>query len=126
MKAKLKTTFESHGRYVVGHVEDAEMYEKVKKGTSKWDETAYPRITHIRIPKEVFERLVELDARVVDFATRAELETLREFKAYFDDLYGKGLEVANFHENGELEPFDNFYESALAVVSDKFKEAPHG
>lgn len=61
MKAKLKTTFERHGEYVVGHIEDVEMYKKVKKGTAKWEETAYPRITHIRIPKEVFERLLELD-----------------------------------------------------------------
>ena len=35
-----------------------------------------------------------------------------EFKDYFDDLYGKGLEIANWHLNGELEPFDSFYESA--------------
>lgn len=36
-----------------------------------------------------------------------------KFKEYFDELYGEGLEVANWHLNGELEPFDNFYESAL-------------
>ena len=36
-----------------------------------------------------------------------------KFKAYFDDLYGQGLEIANWHQNGDLEPFDNFYESAL-------------
>ena len=35
------------------------------------------------------------------------------FKKYFDDLYGEGLEVANWHLNGDLEPFDNFYENAL-------------
>ena len=35
------------------------------------------------------------------------------FKKYFDELYGEGLEVANWHLNGDLEPFDNFYESAL-------------
>lgn len=35
------------------------------------------------------------------------------FKKYFDKLYGEGLEVANWHLNGDLEPFDNFYESAL-------------
>lgn len=34
------------------------------------------------------------------------------FKDYFDDLYGEGLEIANWHLNGELEPFDSFYESA--------------
>lgn len=35
-----------------------------------------------------------------------------KFKEYFDEMYGKGLEIANWHLNGELEPFDNFYESA--------------
>ena len=31
----------------------------------------------------------------------------------FDELYGKGLDVENWHLNGELEPFDNFYDAAL-------------
>lgn len=35
------------------------------------------------------------------------------FKKYFDELYGESLEVANWHKNGDLEPFDSFYESAL-------------
>lgn len=35
-----------------------------------------------------------------------------KFKKYFDELYGQGLEVANWHQNGDLEPFDSFYESA--------------
>ena len=41
-----------------------------------------------------------------------EIKALLAFKNYFSDLYGHGLEVANWHQNGELEPFDNFYESA--------------
>lgn len=63
MKAKLKTTFERYGKYVVGHIEDVEMYKDVKSGKKKWEATAYPRITHIRIPKDVFERLLELDRK---------------------------------------------------------------
>lgn len=43
----------------------------------------------------------------------AENERLRAFKQYFDDLYGTYLYVDGWHENGALEPFDNFYESAL-------------
>ncbi len=35
------------------------------------------------------------------------------FKEYFDALYGEGLEVENYHLNGDTEPFDNFYESAI-------------
>lgn len=42
-----------------------------------------------------------------------ELIRLRRFKEYWDELYGKGLEVANWHMNGELEDLDNFYDSAM-------------
>ena len=49
---------------------------------------------------------------------KAEIEKLNKFKSYFDDLYGKGLEVANWHLNGSTEPFDNFYESALGEIED--------
>lgn len=42
-----------------------------------------------------------------------ELIRLRRFKEYWDELYSKGLEIANWHMNGELESFDNFYDSAM-------------
>lgn len=42
-----------------------------------------------------------------------ELEDYKSFKRYWDELYGKGLGISNWHENGETEPFDNFYDSAL-------------
>lgn len=45
--------------------------------------------------------------------TVEECEESVQFKKYFDELYGQGLEVANWHQNGETEPFDTFYESAL-------------
>ena len=44
---------------------------------------------------------------------RAKIERLEKFKYYFDDLYGQGYEIANWHMNGDLEPFDNFYDSAI-------------
>lgn len=66
MKANLKTTFERYGECVVGHIEDAEMYEDVKNGERMWKEHVYQKITHVRIPKEVFERLLELDRRSTD------------------------------------------------------------
>ena len=44
---------------------------------------------------------------------QAEIERLKRFKYYFDDLYGMGLEIAEWHQNGMLEPFDNFYDSAV-------------
>lgn len=40
------------------------------------------------------------------------LEELMNFKQYFSELYGQGLEIVNWHLNGDTEPFDNFYDSA--------------
>lgn len=50
-----------------------------------------------------------------------ELQALTAFKAYFDGLYGDGLDVANYHLNGATEPFDNFYDSAMEEY-DKAKQ----
>lgn len=50
------------------------------------------------------------------------LKALYAFKSYFDDLYGTGLGVANWHMNGEMEPFDNFYESAI----EEYENAQNG
>lgn len=52
----------------------------------------------------------ERDRRIAEL--EIELKGLREFKEYFDDLYGTGLEIAGWHLNGELESFDSFYEEA--------------
>ena len=41
------------------------------------------------------------------------IERLERFKSYFDELYGLNLQVADWHNNGDLEPFDDFYESAI-------------
>lgn len=51
--------------------------------------------------------------------TPEEVEELKAFKAYFDDMYGKGLEIANWHLNGSLEPFDNFYDNACTKKKGK-------
>jgi len=53
---------------------------------------------------------------MINTSIMEELEELRRFKEYFDDLYGQGLEVANWHLNGDLEPFDTFYEEALEAM----------
>lgn len=47
------------------------------------------------------------------FELAQENKRLQRFKDYFDDLHNTGLEVANWHLNGDLEPFDNFYDSAM-------------
>lgn len=41
-----------------------------------------------------------------------EVKRLKKFYDYFRELYGQSLEIAFWHQNGELEPFDNFFESA--------------
>ena len=43
---------------------------------------------------------------------RGEVRRLQAFYDYFSELHGTGLEVANWHLNGETEPFDEFFESA--------------
>lgn len=63
-----------------------------------------------------------VDAIIEVIVTAKELseenKRLKVFKEYFDGLYGKGLEVANWHLNGALESFDNFYESAQEMLED--------
>ena|SRR6185437_15316013 len=41
-----------------------------------------------------------------------EVAPYEAFYVYFKELYGQGLQVANWHQNGELEPFDSFFEEA--------------
>jgi hypothetical protein len=43
---------------------------------------------------------------------KMELDRLRRFHTYMMELYGEGLEVANWHQNGATEPLDNFLDSA--------------
>lgn len=37
----------------------------------------------------------------------------KKFFEYWHDLYGTGLKIAGWHLNGELEDFDNFFDSAV-------------
>ena len=48
-----------------------------------------------------------------EIGTVEECREAKRFKEYFDELYGIGLEVANWHQNGNTEPFDNFYDAAI-------------
>lgn len=67
------------------------------------------------ITKSEIERLKAMNQSKLDTIhdLQNKITKLQAFKAYFDELYGKGLNIANWHLNGELEPFDNFYEDAL-------------
>lgn len=44
--------------------------------------------------------------------TVEELQQAINFKKYFMELYNEGLEVANWHENRDLEPLVNFIDAA--------------
>lgn len=46
-------------------------------------------------------------------------DELYSFYNYFKDLYGQGLEIAHWHLNGDLEPFDNFFEDAVGGFSEE-------
>lgn len=43
------------------------------------------------------------------------------FRKYFEELYGQNLQIANWHLNGELEPLDNFIDSAIIYAEDCVK-----
>lgn len=47
----------------------------------------------------------------------------RAFKEFFDALYGHNLTVENWHLNGVLEPFDNFYDKAVDEMRKERKNA---
>lgn len=61
MKAKPYVTFERQG--TIGHIEDEVTYEKVRNGIADWKPHVKAKLTHIRIPIAVFNRLIELDKR---------------------------------------------------------------
>lgn len=49
----------------------------------------------------------------LSIGTLAEFREAMFFEKYFMELYGNGLEVANWHLNGDLELLDNFIDEAL-------------
>ncbi len=72
------------------------------------------------IIKSEIERLKAMNQSKLDTIhdLQIKIAKLEVFKSYFDELYGKGLDIANWNLNGELEPFDNFYEDALQEMAD--------
>lgn len=64
---------------------------------------------------ELFKDELDIFNQLINeyFELTQENKRLQRFKDYFDDLHNTGLEVANWHLNGSLEPFDNFYDSAM-------------
>ena len=47
---------------------------------------------------------------------------LKAFYEYWEELYGQGLEIANWHLNGNLESFDSFFEDALEKMGSYNKQ----
>lgn len=56
---------------------------------------------------------VELES-YKEIGTIEEFRQAMRFKEYFMELYGEGLEVANWHKNGDLEPLVNFIDEACS------------
>lgn len=54
--------------------------------------------------------------------TVGEFKQAMNFKKYFMELYGEGLEVANWHKNGDLEPLVNFIDEACNWLEMKGEE----
>lgn len=45
-----------------------------------------------------------------------ERDAYKRVKDYWDSLFGQGLEIVNWHLNGDTEPFETFWESAETEV----------
>ena len=63
MKARPYVTFERHG--TIGYIKDEELYEKVKRGEADWKPHVKAKLTHVKIPIAVFNRLMELDKQPI-------------------------------------------------------------
>ena len=58
---------------------------------------------------EIYEEIQQSRA----IGTVSEFREAMFFKKYFMELYGEGLEVANWHLNGDLELLDNIIDEAV-------------
>lgn len=69
-------------------------------------------------PHYSYEELIKLEEKDNDLLREKidklteENKKLRGFHNYFLKLYGKGLEVTNWHQNGDTEPLDDFIDHA--------------
>ena len=77
------------------------------------------RINTVNIAISVLEENDKLKAEIEQL--KLELEQLSKFKEYFMELYNQGLEVSNWHLNGDLEPLTNFIDSALEEAEQHLK-----
>lgn len=71
---------------------------------------------------EEHQQMAEWLEELLHFRAIGTVSEFREamfFKKYFMELYGEGLEVANWHQNGDLEPLDNFIDEAFEWGKEK-------
>ena len=63
---------------------------------------------------DTIEALQQENEQLQAQVTRAKevLRKVREALDYWRELYGIGLEVLNWHMNGDIETFDSFYDSS--------------
>jgi len=72
---------------------------------------------------ETLLELNDLAMNVMQEIKKAEVGGLQHqrFQDYFEELYGKGLEITNWHKNGETESFDAFYDAAIKYAVEEKK-----
>lgn len=66
-----------------------------------------------------FKALDDLESKI-----KAEPDKNPSFQQYFMNLYGEGLEVSNWHLNGDTEPLDTFIDSALESENEIIQSEP--
>lgn len=81
---------------------------EIKGDKSLWERMIVPEAGEMLLVEDSYYDGIVEDVQKL----QQEIERLKAFHEYFRELYGQGLEVANWHLNGDLEPFDDFFNSA--------------
>ena len=68
-------------------------------------------LTKIKKAIAYFEDAIRESDDIISECSEA-LRKAREALDYWRELYGIGLEVLNWHMNGDIETFDSFYDSS--------------
>ena len=79
-----------------------------------------PRVIYITVALSMAITVLKEIYQYREIGTVEECREAVKFKEYFDELYGTGLEVANWHLNGDLISFDSFYSGKTANKVEKF------
>lgn len=88
MKAKVDVTAYFQEKEVVGNVDSDVTYEKLKRGLVDWKPYIKKKLTMVKIPAEVFFRLMELDKQLDLENFNEYMESLKNGR--FDASLGKG------------------------------------